>query len=98
MISVTSHQRRYDPGVSVTREADGMGHLKDDVGFFFGGVEQDDGTLKLLQLILNLCISIVYRHIQQQNLLQLPTHKTVLDGAADLHTHTLSVRGLVCVL
>lgn len=84
VISVPGHQRGYDPGVTVTREAHGMCHLENGGGFFFSAEQEDDGTLKLLHLVLDLRVAVVDWHVQQQHLLQLPADKTVLDGAPDL--------------
>ena len=61
-----------------------MRHLKDGGGLLLGAVEQDDGALQLLQLVLDLGVAIVHRHVQQQHLLQLPAHKAVIYGAANL--------------
>ena len=84
MVCVPCHQRWYDPRVTITSEAHGVRHLKDGVGLLLGAVEQNDGALQLLQLVLDLEVAVVYRHVQQQHLLQLPAHKAVLYGATDL--------------
>ncbi len=51
------------------------------------------GALQLLHLVLDLGVSVVHGHVQQQHLLQLPAHKTVLDGAADLRTGAHQTHG-----
>lgn len=85
MIGVSGHQRGDDPGEAVAREAHRVSHLKNGAGLLFGAVQQDDGALQLLQLVLDLGVAIVHRHVQQKDFLQLPTREAVLDGAAELH-------------
>lgn len=85
MIRISGHQRGNNPGEAVASEAHRVSHLKYGAGFLFGAVQQDDGTLQLLQLVLDLRVAIVHWHVQQKDFLQLPTRKAVLDGAAELH-------------
>lgn len=85
MIRISGHQRGNNPGEAVASEAHRVSHLKYGAGFLFGAVQQDDGTLQFLQLVLDLRVAIVHWHVQQKDFLQLPTRKAVLDGAAELH-------------
>lgn len=82
--SVSSYQRGHYPCVAVASNPNRVGHLEDSVGLFFCAVKKNDGALELLQLVLDLWISIIYGHVQQYNFLQFPAHKAVLDGATDL--------------
>lgn len=81
---VPSHQRGHDPRVAVAGDADRVGHLKDGVCLLLCAVEENDGALELLQLVLDLGVAVVHGHVQQQDFLQFPTHEAVLDGAPDL--------------
>lgn len=85
VVRVSRDQRRDDPCEAVTREAHGMGHLEDGAGLLLGAVEQDDRTLQLLQLVLDLGVSVVHGHVQQEDFFQLPPDEAVVNGASDLH-------------
>lgn len=64
MVRISSHQRGHDPGEAVTREAHRMGHLEDSGSLLLRAVEQNNWTLQFLQLVLDLGVSVVHRHIQ----------------------------------
>lgn len=64
-VRVSGHQRGHYPRVAVAGDADRVGHLKDGVGLLFCAVEQNDGALELLQLVLDLRIAVVHRHVQE---------------------------------